>query len=56
MIGRENHLDNVEAVSLSASEIGSVLEGTSNYTVAVRVTVYSLSSSVQVSLMVSRDD
>ena len=43
-------------VSLSATEIGTVLEGTSNYTVAVRVTAYSLSSVVQVGLITCLED
>ena len=41
----------MEVVSLSATEIGTVLEGTSNYTVAVRVTAYSLNSFIQVGLI-----
>ena len=53
---RENHRDNVEAVSLSSTEIGSVLDGTSNYTVAVRVTAHSLSSIVQVEVSVCVND
>lgn len=47
---RANHIDNVEVVKLSEKVVESVLEGTSNYTVAIRVTAYSLSSSVQVGL------